>query len=186
MNEQYINEIKLVIYKFLDGYQKRDLNEIDNFMKDLFCQEEDTLVFGAAPNEEFVGYKQVRTLIEKDWKYWGDLSLDIDGAVIHVGQDMACVTMRGKVKMQINESQLCGRSLHDIGEMIGYQLSTKERLLMICDNASKVLLELERGENHIWSIRITSVLVKHNSKWLFKQIHFSHPTMAYPGERIID
>lgn len=55
---------------------------------------------------------------------------------------------------------------------------------MICDNISKVLLELERGDTHLWAIRIIAVLVKRNEKWLFKQVHFSHPTIAYPGDRL--
>ena len=29
MNEQYINEVKSVIHKFLDGYKKRDLNGVE-------------------------------------------------------------------------------------------------------------------------------------------------------------
>lgn len=180
------NEIKSVIFKFEAGYKERDLNQVDSFMNELFCKDEDTLVFGAAPYEEFIGYKQVRKLIEKDWQYWGELSLDVDGSIINIGQDMACATIRGNVKMQINEEQLCGRSLYDIGEMIGSQFSYKEKLLMICDNVSKVLLELERGNTHVWPIRITAVLVKRNEKWLFKQMHFSHPTIAYPGDRLIE
>jgi hypothetical protein len=181
-----IEEIREVLRKFQEGYIKRDLNRINDFMEELFASGEDTIVFGAAPYEECFGYEEAKKLIETDWKFWGDFSIDIDGAVISCSESMASLTTRGKVKMQIPTNNLCNRSLQDIEQIIKNDLPPKGKLLLVNDNASKVLLELERGETHIWPIRLSAALIKRNNKWLFKQMHCSHPVSAYPGQRIIE
>jgi len=180
------DQIRSVLRLLQSGYENRNLEKLDLFMEEIFVQTEDTIIFGAAPNEECIGYNNAKKLVEFDWKFWGGFWIDIDNAFICCSDNMASITTKGSVKCQIPTEHLCNRALGDISEMAKSKISPKEKLLLINDNASKVLLELERGEKHIWSIRLSAVLIKKNGKWLFKQMHFSHPTVTYPGVRILE
>ena len=68
-------------------------------------------------------------------------------------------------------------------------LSAEEKLLDILREGSNTLYELRRGEQFVWPLRFTAVLVRQgdapNGVWLFQQMQFSFPTTRLPDERIV-
>lgn len=41
-----------------------------------------TCVLGTGTGELFLGLEEVKTLIKDDWKYWGDVKIDLENVYI--------------------------------------------------------------------------------------------------------
>ncbi|MBN2394660.1 MAG: hypothetical protein JXR84_28270 [Anaerolineae bacterium] len=101
MNDQNQHDVHAVLQKFQDGYTARDLTGLDDFMQ-LFVQDDSIEMIGIgavkrAANEWFEGVARVQEIIESDWKYWGDVRLDVDGAKITVRGEVAWLSTTGTV-----------------------------------------------------------------------------------------
>ena len=101
MNDQYLRDVRAVLQKFQDGYTARDLSKLDGFMQ-WFVQDDSIEMIGIgaskrAANEWFEGVERVREIIESDWKYWGDVRLDVDGAKITSHGAVAWLSTTGTV-----------------------------------------------------------------------------------------
>ena len=68
------NEVIETIKRFQSGYSKKDLENIDAFMEELFIIGESTYAIGTGTTEVFLGSEKVKELIYGDWKYWGDVN----------------------------------------------------------------------------------------------------------------
>ncbi len=84
MNDQDSRDVRSVLQKFQDAYTARDLAGLDTCIQ-LFVQDDSIEMIGIgatkrAANEWFEGVARVREIIESDWKYWGDVQLDVAGA----------------------------------------------------------------------------------------------------------
>jgi hypothetical protein len=78
-----------------DGYVRRDPEAIDAFMDSLFLKSDDVLLMGTDTGEWMRGYAAVGRFIRDDWRYWGDLRLAVDTAVISSSGDVAWVATTG-------------------------------------------------------------------------------------------
>lgn len=87
------------LHTFQDGYINRDPQQLDAFMGTLFDRNADTLALGTegASNEWARGYPAVEAFVQRDWQYWGDVRLDVDGADIWSSSDAAWVATGGVV-----------------------------------------------------------------------------------------
>ena len=61
--------------------------------------------------------------------------------------------------------------------------SAEKKLLDILRGGSNTLYELRRGEQFVWPLRFTAVLVRQADDWRFLQMQFSFPTTRFPDER---
>lgn len=59
-------EIRKTLKKFQQGYTKRNLEEIDSFMKKIFIDSHETSILGTGTGELALGIDEVRNLIEDD------------------------------------------------------------------------------------------------------------------------
>lgn len=188
--EENRNEIVQVLKKFQNGYDRRDLREVDSFMNEVFVKDDDLLIIGTSAinvnSEEWCeGYENVRTLIEDDWKYWGDLKINIDDAKISIECNSACVSLEGTVSELIKHDNYYNFRLDLIKKTLEKEnMSSKTKLIEIIQGVSDTLYEVEKGEKYDWPVRISGTMVKHNTKWLFKHLHFSYPITFYPPVRI--
>jgi hypothetical protein len=66
-------------------------------MEQLFPKEGDILVLGTDSGEWIEGYQRVRDFIANDWRYWGDVRLDVDNAMVSAEDDVAWLTTIGTV-----------------------------------------------------------------------------------------
>ena len=105
-----VDEVRVLLQRFQEGYSKRDIEVVDEFME-LFSTDEGLEVIGTGAVAPRVGEwcldrACTQNLIESDWKYWGDLSLQVEGARIHVNDDVAWLATSGTVTMWLGEDEL--------------------------------------------------------------------------------
>lgn len=177
-------EIRNILNLFQQGYIKKDIDEVDDFVEKLFTIKS-PIYYGTSSKDQAIGLDNVKRLVENDWRYWGDLNIDIDNAIINSQDSYAVFIANGTVNWGIPEEAFLYRSLEDIERMMNSDWSYKERLLAICNNATKILYEAERGNVHILPIRVSGVLMKEKNKLKIYQLHISHPTEIYPDSRIV-
>jgi hypothetical protein len=66
-------------------------------MEQLFPKDRDILVLGTDQGEWIEGYQRVAEFIGNDWRYWGDVRLDVEHAAISTASDVAWVSTLGTV-----------------------------------------------------------------------------------------
>ena len=185
-----IQQVLAVMQQFQEGYTRRDVAALDAFME-LFVPEEDVEVVGTngiepGVEEWYVGRAGARELIEGDWQYWGDLALQIDPSRIHVLGDVAWLATHGTVSMRFTVEGNYQDFLDYTKAIIDdEQMPVQEKLLYILRGGTNTVYELHRGEDFVWPIRFSAVLVRREGRWLFHQLHFSFPTTRFPDARVI-
>jgi hypothetical protein len=65
-------------------------------------------------------------------------------------------------------------------------ISAEQKLHFILRGGMNIVYELRRGENFVWPLRLTAVVVRELGSWQFVQMNFSFPTVYFPDVRIID
>ncbi|HML24331.1 MAG TPA: nuclear transport factor 2 family protein [Aggregatilinea sp.] len=182
-----VSAVRAVLQRYQDGYTRRDPDALDAFLSALFVPDEELLVIGTGAGEWCYGPAEVRSLIESDWLQWGDVELDVHGAVINVLDDVAWVATQGAVASVISEDAFYQSFLNGVFEHLGSTtLSPQAKVLEIARGVTNVLFETAHGETYIWPFRFTAVLVRRNSRWLFHQIQFSFPTTRVPDLRMVE
>lgn len=94
------SEIITQLEKFQAGYTRRDLDQVDKFMEQLFSKD-NLLVLGTLPDEIFIGHDEVSKLIYSDWNAWGDVKFLIDTANISSAGDAAWISTIGYVRFDL-------------------------------------------------------------------------------------
>lgn len=186
-----IADVRATLQAFQDGYVRRDLNTIDNFMR-LFTMDANLEVIGTSASartedEWCIGQAAARSLIALDWQFWGDLTLDVASAHIHVLGSVAWLATTGTVKQTIPLT----RRYTDIAEYLQrtlnqqVDLDVQRELFTVIQGAASALANARNGEHYVWPIRFTAVLVQQQGQWQFHQVHFSYPTVHDPDVRIV-
>jgi len=124
--EHSIEAVRAVLQQFQDGYIARDVTKLDEFMT-LFAPNEDIELIGVgaakrAANEWFVGRAAIRDIVEGDWTYWGDVTLDVAGAKITVNGDVAWLITTGAV----TQTQAFNKALPQYLQQMKALLENKE------------------------------------------------------------
>jgi uncharacterized damage-inducible protein DinB len=183
------DQIGQVVQQFQDGYTQRDVTTVDAIMQ-LFAEDGLEVIGtnGIKPgvDEWYVDKAGVRQLVQGDWEGWGDLRLDVDGAHIQARGDVAWLATSATVSTIIRADENFESYLQRIKAVIDQTgLSAEEKLLDILRGGSNTVYELRRGEQFVWPLRFTAVLVRQDGGWRFVQMQFSFPTTRFPDERIV-
>jgi hypothetical protein len=185
-----IASVRAVLQQFQDGYTNRDTSKIDSFM-DLFTPDADTEVIGTGAidsksDEWCVGPAMIRELVDSDWQYWGDLRIDVDGAHIHALGDVAWLAASATVSMHLDTEPEIKSTLDYFVKLIQEkEWSAKETMYYIQRGTASVTYQMFLGEDFVWPLRFTALLVRREDRWQFHQMQFSFPTTYFPHERII-
>ena len=99
-------EVMKQLHSFQAGYTKRDPQELDQFMKDLFPRDKNVVVLGTEPNEWVTGYDSVSRFIYADWKNWGNVRLDTEHPVVCTSGNVAWLATPGVVELGRNSRPL--------------------------------------------------------------------------------
>ncbi len=184
-----IQAVREVLRKFQEGYALRDLARLDEFME-LFIPGDEIEVIGTnavevGEGEWCLGRAAARRLVEGDWKYWGDVRYDVDGAHIFVAGDAAWLATSGAVTDTIPVSDRYHHYLKYVKAVLDQEGdSPQAKVLDIVGLGSDIVLALPLGETFTWPFRFTAVLVKQGGQWRFHQMHFSFATTRAPDVRL--
>ncbi|MCM0650263.1 nuclear transport factor 2 family protein [Clostridium swellfunianum] len=179
-------EIKKVLSEFQEGYTKRDLSKVENFVEELFIAREDICVLGTGTGELFLGTEQVKTLIKNDWEFWGDVSLDLENVHVDSKNEVAWFATTGNVKYSFQDTpERYDSYLNFIKDKTKEaELTPKQKITFI--NWVLALAYHQRfyeQREYLWPLRVSGVLLKDNGKWKFSHMQFSIPKANFPDER---
>lgn len=179
-------DVQEVLRQFQDGYTRRDLENVDAFMKELFIIGDDTCVLGTGTGELFLGSEKVKKVLQDDWKYWGDVNIDWESARISTAGDVAWFATTGSVKHIFKDlPNRDNRYLDFIKEKAGGTgLTPKQKITLInWVLALSYHQRIEKKREYLWPLRLTGVLLKDSGKWKKVHLHFSIPIAIFPDER---
>jgi hypothetical protein len=177
-----VAEVRQVLQQFQDGYSKRDVANLDAFMKLFVPGEEAELIgIGASArneNEWFQGSERIREIVESDWLYWGDVKLEVENAKITVKGDVAWLSTVGAILQtdHIHTDEVTGFTLKQMEEMlVDERLSSREKLVEVTHFGVRRWREREKPVGYEWPFVLTAVLVRQEDGWRFHTIHWSMP-----------
>lgn len=178
--EHSTEEVRAVLQQFQDGYMARDVSRLDEFMQ-LFAPDEDIELIGIgaakrAATEWFIGPAAIRDIVEGDWTYWGDVTLDVAGAQIHVRGDVAWLSTTGAVVQTQAFDKALPQYLQQMKEILENEdLDPDAQLVEATHFGLRRVRERSKGPGHAWSFTFVAVLVKSDGAWRFHTIHWSMP-----------
>lgn len=175
-------EIHQVLQDFQDGYIARDIARLDEFMKLFVPGDEAELIgIGASArnqNEWFQGTERIREIIESDWRYWGDVKLEVNEAKITVMGDVAWLSTVGAILQtdHIHTDEVTRFTLKQMKELVDDEtLSPRARLVEAAHFGVRRWREREKPAGYPWPFVFTAVLAKQEGQWRFHTIHWSMP-----------
>jgi len=181
-------EIQNLLKNFQEGYTRRDLAQVDNFME-LFTPDVEVIgINGVKPgvDEWYLTRETARELVHGDWEGWGDFRLDLDSASVHVVGEVSWVAATATVTQTIGEENYASY-LNFVKEYLDRPgISAEQKLHYILRGGTNTVYELRRSEKFIWPLRFTAVVVQTPEGWKFAQMNFSFPTVYFPDVRIIE
>lgn len=174
-------DVRHTLQAFQDGYSARDVSRLDEFMQ-LFDSGEDIEMIGIgaakrAANEWFEGQARIRSIVEGDWLYWGDVHLDVDGAKITVRGDVAWLSTTGTVTQTQAFDTAIQFHLNDMKAIFDQEnLSADEKLIEATHYGMRRLRERSKGLGYNWPFTFTAVLVNDGQgRWRFHTLHWAMP-----------
>ncbi len=81
-------------------YEKRDPEQADACIDETMLPEE-LLILGTNPREIFHGREGAKCLLQGDWKYWGQLTLDVERTALSQAGNAFYFVMRGQIRLDI-------------------------------------------------------------------------------------
>lgn len=186
MTSQY--EIRALLQTFQGGYTKRDLTKVDEFME-LFTKDVEIIgTNGQKPgvDEWYTDRASARELVHGDWEGWGDLLIDIANTSIRVKGEVGWIAASATVSKHIGEESYASYLEFVKNYLATSTQSAEQKLHFILRGGTNTVYELRRGENFVWALRLTAVVVREDEGWKFAQINFSFPTVYFPDIRIVD
>jgi len=81
-------------------YEKRDPEQADACIDETMLAEK-LLILGTNPGEIFFGREGAKCLLQGDWKYWGQLALDVERTALSQTANALYFVMRGQIKLDI-------------------------------------------------------------------------------------
>jgi|GEM_PF-447878 len=174
--------VRAALQAFQDGYTRRDVAELDAFMT-LFAPDDDLLIVGTGDNEWQSGRAEARELVEGDWLHWGQLSLDVDRAMISQEGDVAWLATHGLVTRHVPREKSAQNLLAWLDVILKSELEPKQALLEILRPCAYLYYGFSQGEEYYFPLRFTAVLIRRDERWLFHHMQFSFGTLRTPDER---
>jgi hypothetical protein len=182
------DEIQSLLRTFQDGYTRRDLTQVDNFMELFTADAEIIGTNGVRPGngEWYMDRVSARELVEGDWEGWGDLRLDFDSMSIHSRGEVGWIAAPATVTKIIGEENYASYLEFVKNLLDTSKLSPEQKLLHILRGGTNTVYELRRGEKFIWALRFTAIVLRESGDWKFTQMNFSFPTVYFPDVRLMD
>lgn len=176
-------EVRNTLQILQDGYIKRDVSFVDEYMKEVFLLNEDLIVIGTDADELCLGVDAARGIVESDWKYWGDFKFNVDNALISVNGDVAYFTTKAFLERNITDKTMLGWVSSSNKYTFSSEEVPKHKLLEALNDTIGYMYEMEKGESFIVPMRFSGVLVKKDGKWLVQHLQYSDYNEGMPEVR---
>jgi hypothetical protein len=190
MNRGLSIGIKDVLLRFQQGYARKDVAETDNFLHDVFVNDEQITFVGTGINDWAIGRSEVKQLIEAHWtgkhEYLSDIAFDLDNSINMINENAAVVALTGKSSMLFSDNELCENRVGEIENRYKNQDFDKTALMELNLNIARTLYEIHYGNKFQWNFRTTAFLVKKEDRWFIKHISFSFGAGNYWETRFTD
>lgn len=184
-----MEKVRTLLRKFQDGYTRRDQSHLDEFME-LFTAGDDLEIIGTnavemGKDEWCLGRAAVREVVARDWKYWGDVVFNVDGARISIKENVAWIATTGTVTDTITMGERHSGYLEYVrGVLEDQEMEAQAKMLDIVRLGNDIVIGLLLGETCEWPFRFTAVAVKEDDgEWRFHQMQFSFATTRSPDVR---
>ncbi len=180
MTEDRIEQVRTVLSKFQEGYIARDISGLDAFMELFEAGDTCELIgIGAAVRggyEWFQGSAQIREIIEGDWIYWGDVSIDVEGAKISCLGEVAWLSTSGSIAQTDTHDKALPSYLKQMVDLLEEKdVDPDSKLMEATHFGLRRLRERQKGMGYKWPFVLTAVLINSSGKWRFSTIHWSMP-----------
>ena len=182
--------IKSVLSKFQEGYSKRDLDNIDNYMNELFANNSAVLAIGKSRREWCFGVDYVKKLVSSDWQFWGNLAVDVEHTHINVNEETAWFISDCTLTWHTPEDfdEWCNDFVADYFEEEGYYVNygLLSKLAIMNLNLQFVVASSREPQDVYvpMPVRLSGSLIKENGVWKINRLHFSNPMPSYPEWRM--
>ncbi|EQB87869.1 ketosteroid isomerase-like protein [Clostridium punense] len=176
-------EVRNTIQILQDGYIKRDVNYVDEYMKEVFLLNEDLIVIGTDADELCLGVEAARGIVESDWKYWGDFKFNVENALISVNGDVAYFTTKAFLERNITAKTMLGWVNSSNKYTFSSEEAPKHKLLEALNDTIGYMYEMQKGETFIVPMRFSGVLVRKDGKWLVQHLQYSDYNEGMPEVR---
>ncbi len=178
-------EIRAALKKLQAGYAKRDLDNLDEYVGLVHPDLEIVGTGGVAPGDGDwpLGAEKSLALMKEDWEQWGDLTLHLNDARIALMEDgkTALASVTGVLKGVRSRKELIEAEGDYQADIFSKGGLDEDALFQSATEMLDLLRELRENEGLAWKLRLTAVLVKIEGRWLFRRMHFSYPTTAFPS-----
>ena len=81
-------------------YERREVEQVDACIDETILSEK-ILILGTNPSEIFYGREGAKCLLQGDWKYWGQLALDVERTALSQVGNALYFIMRGEIRLDI-------------------------------------------------------------------------------------
>lgn len=190
LNQDDSIQIRAVLKEYQVGYTNRNLNTIDEYMKELFLNDDNIITVGTSSTEWCFGLEEVKGLIESDWNYWAALTVDIENSKINSKGNTAWFLADCSIKWPSGEDldEWCDDLISDYfaldGQYVNYSKMTKLAMINLKLALLVKLSQSNTGEARPLPVRLSGGLIKTEGKWLINRLQFSTPMSSYPEWRI--
>lgn len=167
------------IEKFIQGYIKKDTNEIEEFIK-LFSDQANVEMIGIGATtpgnyEWFIGLEQIKDIILSDWQNWGNVVFDKDTLVITEKDNTAWFRICAKLEQIDSSPETWDFFLSQMKDLLDKEgVKAEDKMFNATHYGIRRLYERNLGKGHMWSMVVTGVLVKEDI-WKFHTLHWSMP-----------
>lgn len=179
-------EIKNLLSIFKNGYQNRNINDVEAFVADTFHHSDDTVIIGTGTGELEIGYNQIIELIKEDWLYWGAVDFDIEKAHIDCSGDIAWFYLPGTLSQSFKHSKERNENyLNFVNENLENTAVTAEQRIALINWVLTLTYHQRNDEqrDYKWPLGISGLALKKNNAWRIQQLHFAMSAGNYPDER---
>jgi len=164
-------EIKDMLGVFQAAYQAKNIEKLDEFM-DHFHGGTNFLALGTDADEILTSVGELREMVESDWTYWGDFTMDIEGASICRLEDEAYFLLNGIVSKENNrQAMLEGIAYYCEEEVVN--ADSKEDMIHGMRHMMDLHHEMNLGHWYHAPMRLSGTCKKIGGKWMFTHIQFS-------------
>lgn len=167
------------INAFIDGYTKKDVNKLDDFMN-LISSDESVEMIGIGATkpgkyEWFKGKDEIKEIVKSDWTFWGNVIFEIEHLTLTEKENNAWFSIPATLETVEMKEETWEFFLSQMKDLLDKkQQLAHDRIFEATHYGMRRIREKNLGVGHKFDMIVTGVLVK-EEMWRFHSLHWSMP-----------